>query len=111
MKKPSYILKNYWNMHKLSIVIPCYNEQATLEKCVERVLAIQDDHLDLELIIVDDASQDNSVEIARALEQKHSRVSVFQHQVNQGKGAALRTGFARATGDFNAGNVFCALAG
>ncbi|MEA2061784.1 MAG: bifunctional glycosyltransferase family 2/GtrA family protein [Thermodesulfobacteriota bacterium] len=67
---------------------------------MERVLAIQEDHLDLELIIVDDASQDNSVDIARGLEQKYSQIRVFQHQVNQGKGAALRTGFARATGNY-----------
>jgi dolichol-phosphate mannosyltransferase len=54
----------------------------------------------LEIIIVDDCSKDKSLEVARALEQQHSEVKVFHHEVNKGKGAALRTGFAHATGDF-----------
>jgi cellulose synthase/poly-beta-1,6-N-acetylglucosamine synthase-like glycosyltransferase len=45
---------------KLSIVIPCYNEEKTLEDCVDRVLAIADDTLELELIVVDDCSKDKS---------------------------------------------------
>lgn len=85
---------------KLSVVIPCYNEERTLEVCVDRVLAIQDEAVSLELIIVDDCSKDRSLEIARGLVKQHPELLVFQHEVNQGKGAALRTGIAQATGDF-----------
>ncbi|PIE67009.1 MAG: glycosyl transferase [Deltaproteobacteria bacterium] len=85
---------------KLSIVIPCYDEEGTLVKCVDRVMAIQDDDLSIEIIIVDDASKDNSLKIAKALEKKHQEIIVCRHDVNQGKGAALRTGFKHATGDF-----------
>lgn len=86
--------------HKLTLVIPCYNEEKTLEACVSKVLQIEDDNLALEIIIVDDASIDSSFQIAHALELKFPQVSVLQHQINQGKGAALRTGFKKATGDF-----------
>ena len=84
----------------LTLVIPCYNEEQTLERCVERVLAIADDRLVLELIIVDDASRDDSVSVAQKLIQHHPNIRLFRHERNQGKGAALRTGFAQATGDF-----------
>ena len=84
----------------LTLVIPCYNEERTLERCVERVLAIADDQLSLELIIVDDASKDDSVAVAQRLVQRHPNIRLLRHERNQGKGAALRTGFAQATGDF-----------
>ena len=57
-------------MTRLSIVIPCFNEEATLETCVNNVLDIQDDQLSLDLIIVDDASTDDSFNIALELEKK-----------------------------------------
>jgi dolichol-phosphate mannosyltransferase len=85
---------------KLSVIIPCYNEEKTLQVCVHRVLAIQDETLTLELIIVDDCSKDKSREIARGLAERNSELLLLLHEVNQGKGAALRTGIARATGDF-----------
>ncbi len=84
----------------LSVVIPCYNEENTLEKCVSRVLGIADDDLALEILIVDDASTDKSLALAQGLEQVHENIKVFVHSVNMGKGAALRTGFQQATGDF-----------
>ena len=83
----------------LSIVIPCYNEENTLEACIDRVRAIAEDDLELELIIVDDCSRDRSLEIARGLAEKYPEIRVLHHDVNQGKGAALRTGFQQATGD------------
>jgi glycosyltransferase involved in cell wall biosynthesis len=85
---------------KLSVIIPCYNEEATLTLCVDRVLEIKDDTLSLEIIIVDDASGDSSLSIARHLGKIHKDIVVLQHDTNKGKGAALRTGFQHATGDF-----------
>jgi len=84
---------------RLSVVIPCYNEENTLESCVNRLLSISNEQLSLEIIIVDDCSRDSSLSIARDLAQKHKNITVLNHQRNRGKGAALRTGFARATGD------------
>ena len=85
---------------KLSIVIPCFNEEQTLAACVGRVLEAQDDALSLELILVDDCSRDRSLEIAEGLAGRHPEIRVLRHTRNQGKGAALRTGFREATGDF-----------
>lgn len=83
----------------LSVVIPCFNEEATLENIVGRVLAADSLGLAKELVIVDDGSRDDSVAIAKGLAAKHKEIRVFEHGINQGKGAALRTGFAQATGD------------
>lgn len=85
---------------KLSLIIPCYNEERTLEQCVDRVREIADESLAVEMIIVDDCSSDDSLAIARKLEQKYLEIIVLHHQKNQGKGAALRTGFKKASGDF-----------
>jgi dolichol-phosphate mannosyltransferase len=84
----------------LSLIIPCYNEESTLALCVKRVLAIATDDLKLELIIVDDSSSDSSLLIARTLAKCHPEIKVLQHKKNRGKGAALRTGIAHATGEF-----------
>ncbi len=85
---------------KLSVVIPCYNEESTLEKCVQRVLGIADEDLALEIIIVDDCSSDRSVSVAESLASRCHEVTVVRHEKNMGKGAALRTGFALVTGGF-----------
>lgn len=93
-------------MKKLSLVIPVYNEEKTLKLLVEKVLALQEDgylkknKIDLELVLVDDCSKDNSLLIAKELEKEYSNIKVCSHIKNQGKGAALRTGFIEATGDF-----------
>jgi len=84
----------------LSVVIPCYNEMATLAQCVARVRAIASEDLALEIVIVDDASTDDSLATAGDLADRHPEVKVYSHEVNQGKGAALRTGFSKVTGDF-----------
>jgi glycosyltransferase involved in cell wall biosynthesis len=81
---------------KLSIVIPVYNEKATLEEIFRLVQLAP---YEKEIIAVDDASSDGSGEILAHLAQEFENVKVFRHQVNQGKGAALRTGFAQVTGD------------
>jgi glycosyltransferase involved in cell wall biosynthesis len=85
---------------KLTIVIPCYNEERTLKECVEHVIAIGDEELVLELIIVDDCSTDNSHSIALNLKKQYPEIEVVRHEKNSGKGAALRTGFKLATGEF-----------
>ena len=87
------------NFVKLSVVIPCYNEENTLKKCVEKVVGIGDEQLLLEIIIIDDFSTDNSINVAYELENKYEEVMVLAHNKNKGKGAALRTGFQKATGD------------
>lgn len=84
---------------KLSVVIPCYNEEKTLDKITQRVMMADRCGLDLEIVIVDDGSRDQSVQVMKALAEKHPEIAVHFHQINQGKGAALRTGFQHATGD------------
>jgi len=87
-------------MNCLTVVIPCFNEEKTLEICVARVLAIADESLSLEIIIVDDCSQDRTPKIAAELALRHTEITVLRHERNQGKGAALRTGFQRVSGKF-----------
>jgi dolichol-phosphate mannosyltransferase len=86
---------------KLSVVVPCYNEERTLARSVHKVLQIADDSLSLEIIIVDDGSKDGSLAIAHNLQKRHpDTIVLLRHAKNQGKGASLRTGFQKATGDF-----------
>src|SRR5450631_657275 len=82
---------------KLSVVMPVYNEQATLREAVSRVLAVA---LEIELICVDDGSRDGSREILEELRASHAQVRVLLQPRNMGKGAALRRGIQEATGDF-----------
>ena len=84
----------------LSVVIPCFNETRTVEACIQAVLAIQSDDLRLQVIVVDDRSTDRSAEIVEKLAAEHPEIILLRHDVNRGKGAALRTGIARATGDY-----------
>lgn len=81
---------------KLSVVIPCYNEASTIRLIIDRVMAAPVH--DMEIIVVDDCSRDGTRDVLRT--QIAPLVSkIIYHDVNQGKGAALRTGFAAATGD------------
>src|SRR3982751_2014917 len=81
---------------KLSIVIPCYNERKTIRSIVDAVRAAP--VADKEIIIVDDCSADGTRDILRA-EIASLVDQIIYHPVNCGKGAALRTGFAAATGE------------
>ena len=78
---------------KLSIIIPCYNEEATIEKLIAAVK--KSPVKEKEIIVVDDFSKDDTREILKGIKD----VKVIYHNKNQGKGAALRTGFKVATGD------------
>lgn len=77
---------------KLSVVVPCYNESATIKKILEMVLAT---NFNIELIVVDDGSVDDSCNVVESIE----GIVLIRHPENRGKGAALATGFAAATGD------------
>jgi glycosyltransferase involved in cell wall biosynthesis len=83
---------------KLSVVVPVYNERATIERIVAAIRAVPLPGLDREIVIVDDCSTDGTRDILAGLAQPPG-LRVIHHEVNQGKGAALRTGFAQATGD------------
>jgi glycosyltransferase involved in cell wall biosynthesis len=80
---------------KLSVVIPVYNEEKTLREILARVRATP---YDKEIVLVDDCSQDGTRAILKELEADED-LSIHYHAVNQGKGAALRTGFQQVTGD------------
>lgn len=82
----------------VSIIMPVYNEAATLETIVERVFDVDLGELERELVIVDDGSQDGSPEIARELSAREPRIRCFAMPRNRGKGAALREGFRHARG-------------
>jgi len=82
---------------KLSVLLPCYNERATIEEIVRRVHAV-DTGLELEVIAVDDGSVDGSREILRELEAQ-GQVRAFFHPMNRGKGAAVQRALREATGD------------
>jgi glycosyltransferase involved in cell wall biosynthesis len=77
------------------VVIPCYNEEATIQSLVNLVL---DSKWVAEIIVVDDGSKDRSREILASID--NAKVRVVLHDVNQGKGAALRTGFQHATSEY-----------
>jgi glycosyltransferase involved in cell wall biosynthesis len=82
---------------RVSVIMPVYNERRALRAVVERVLAVPQE---LELICVDDGSNDGSWEILAELQNQHSNLRVFLQPKNMGKGAALRRGIQKATGDF-----------
>lgn len=82
---------------KLSVIMPVYNERASLLQAVQGVLAVP---LEIELICVDDGSQDGSRELLAELQKQYPQVRVLLQPHNLGKGAALRRGIREATGDF-----------
>ncbi|HXV27909.1 MAG TPA: glycosyltransferase family 2 protein [bacterium] len=85
-------------MKKLSIIIPCFNERNTFEPLLKKVLEVPLS-LEKEIIVVDDSSTDGTRERLKELEKQIKGMRVIYHAQNQGKGAALRTGFQAVTGE------------
>jgi glycosyltransferase involved in cell wall biosynthesis len=81
---------------KLTIVMPAYNEKNTIQEIIARVLKVETG-LPTELVIVDDYSTDGTRDILGTI--ADPRINIYYHEKNKGKGAALRTGFGKATGD------------
>jgi len=85
-------------MKTLTAIIPVYNEEVYIHRCLENVLAVKLKGYELEVIIMDDGSTDNSLAIARTFESQPN-VHVFSKSRNQGKGAVILEGLQYATGD------------
>ena len=83
---------------KLSIIMPVYNEEKTLEQIVNKIQKVAFG-VDKEIIIVNDASKDNSQEIIERLKRKYPNITSISHKKNKGKGGAMRTGLRFFTGD------------
>ncbi len=81
---------------KLSVVIPVYNEFDTIEMLLERVMSVG---LADEIIVIDDGSTDGTRKLLQELAPAHETIHLILHEKNQGKGAAVQTGFKAATGD------------
>src|SRR3954451_19454151 len=79
----------------LSVVVPCFNEEATVARSISRLLA---QPFVAEVVVVDDCSTDATWSIVSQLDDE--RLTVLRHDRNRGKGAALRTGFAATTGPY-----------
>lgn len=89
--------------HKLSIVIPAYNEGRTIHKILNRIKKVElIDNIEKELIIVNDCSKDNTEEAILKYQKENPElpISYYKHEKNKGKGAALHTGIDKATGDY-----------
>ena len=85
----------------LSILIPVYNERTVAERSLSLVLAAPlPENMERELVIVDDRSTDGTWDILQRLAAREPRIRLFRHEVNQGKGAAVRTAIGHANGDF-----------
>ena len=82
---------------KLSVVIPCFNEAATIESIIGAVRASS--YAPKEIIVIDDCSSDGTQEILEKLKARGWIDHLVHHEINQGKGAAIRTGFRQVTGD------------
>src|SRR5258708_2170822 len=87
----------------LSVIIPAYNEGATIRRVIESVCAVTlPEGMKKEIIVVNDCSRDNTRSVTEQYIQQHPDLGIrlLNHEVNKGKGAALHTGIKHATGDF-----------
>ena len=81
---------------KVSVIIPVYNEKSTIGEIIDRVRAVD---LEKEMIVVDDGSTDGTSQQLAEIARRFEDIKILFHQKNRGKGAALRTGFAEASGE------------
>ena len=88
-----------FDMKLLSVIMPCFNEEGTIEAVIDRVLTADSLGMDIELIVVDDGSTDRSVQIVAELAKKDRRITPYSQATNKGKGAALRLGIEKSKGD------------
>ncbi len=87
---------------KLSLLMPVYNERTMVERCIAQVLSAPlPEDMERELVIVDDRSTDGTWDILTRLAEETASIRLYRHEVNQGKGAAVRTAIQKATGDFS----------
>jgi glycosyltransferase involved in cell wall biosynthesis len=84
---------------KLSVIIPVYNEENTIEQLIERVLAVKLE-IDKELVVIDDGSSDKTGQIIDKLSKMHSIIHSYKNNANMGKGYSVRRGIEEASGDF-----------
>lgn len=85
-------------LKKISVIIPVYNEEETIQALVEKVISIPLD-LEKELVIIDDCSTDTTSELLLQLQGQYNQIRVYTNDKNRGKGFSLRTGIQEATGD------------
>jgi len=89
-------------MKILSVVIPCYNEARTIRTLLGKISALIIPNWQIEIVIVDDGSKDGTRDILKEYEKEHrgEKFKVIYHEKNAGKGSAVQTGLARASGDY-----------
>ena len=85
---------------RLSIIIPVFNEEKTVRQVIKKVGSLVFDEVEKEVIVVDDGSTDATASTINNLQLTNKSIKIFRHTKNQGKGAAVRTGIAKATGDY-----------
>ncbi|MEK6847071.1 MAG: glycosyltransferase family 2 protein [Nanoarchaeota archaeon] len=85
-------------MNKISIIIPVYNEEKTVEMVVNSVFAVKIPNYEKEIIIVNDASTDNTSRLLKKLKIKHKKLIILNHKINSGKGSAILTASRAVTG-------------
>lgn len=85
---------------KLSIIIPVFNEEKTIDKILKKVIDVNLNNVDKEIIIVDDGSTDKTAEKIRKTISGKKEIEFISHKVNQGKGAAVKTGIDKVSGDW-----------
>jgi glycosyltransferase involved in cell wall biosynthesis len=83
----------------LSVIVPCYNEKATIEKIIKEVLSVNLGSTEKEILIIDDGSTDGTIDIIKKLSKRHAQIKCLLQSHNQGKGAALKRGLLESRGD------------